>query len=42
MKLPRYEGLALARVEAACMSWGKLLSGAQDKDVRPDKEPPDA
>ena len=32
------EGLALARVEVACMSWRRLVFGAQDKDVRPDME----
>ena len=31
------EGLALAWEEIACMSWEKLVLGAQDKDVRPDR-----
>ena len=39
IELPSCEGLVLARVEVACMSWRKLLSGAQDKDVRPNQEP---
>ncbi len=39
MELPSWEGLAFARVEVACMSWRKLISGTQDKDVKPDKEP---
>ena len=30
------EGLALAWEEIACMSWGRLALGAQDKDVKPD------
>ncbi len=36
--LTSWEGLALAKVEVACMSWRKLVSRAQDKDVKLDKE----
>ena len=34
---PVVEGLALAWEEITCMSWKKLVLGAQDKDVRPDR-----
>ncbi len=34
---PVVEGLALAWDEIACMSWRKLVLGAQDKDVKPDR-----
>ena len=32
------EGLALAWEEIACMSWRRPVHGAQDKDVKPDKD----
>ncbi len=37
-RLPVVEGLALVWEEIACMSWKEPVYGAQDKDVRPDKE----
>ena len=37
-RLPVVEGLALVWEVIACMSWKEPVFGAQDKDVRPDKE----